>query len=439
MIETPSLRTRVTVLTVGVVIALVVALDVFVYLSLRDRLADALDEVLEARTVLVTGLAQEIDDPVRLGEELAELGVPSRIIVDGEEVARSEPTVRRFEEVPPSVDAGEARSASRSVDLGDGAVAEVLVSRAGVEATLQRVLAIELVGSAAAIGLALVLLNRAAGIITRPLDRMVATAGRIADGDLEERLDPTDPDTELGRMAAAFDRMIDALDDAVTEARDAEARSRRFLADAAHQLRTPLTGLRASAETLLANPDGPDRDRMAANVAREAARLSRLVSSLLRVARLDRGEPLDQQPTDLCALLSSELDRQQSLAPGIAFTLSTPPEARATMITCDPDAIREAVANLLDNARRHARTAVTVEVRPEFGAVRVLVDDDGPGVPDVVADTLFDRFVSTDGGSGLGLPIARGIVQAHGGRLVWDRDRFVLTLPAVGMQAAQRP
>ena len=192
MIETPSLRTRVAVLTVGVAITLVVALDAFVYLSLRDRLEDALAAVLEARVVLVTGLAREIDDPVRLGSELAELGVPARILVDGEVVAHAEPTVRRFEDVPPSVDAGDTRNVSRTVAPGDDAVAEVLASRAGVDATLQRVLAVELVGSAAAIVLALVLLNRVAGITTRPLDRMAATAGRIADGDLDERLDPTD-------------------------------------------------------------------------------------------------------------------------------------------------------------------------------------------------------------------------------------------------------
>lgn len=436
MIETPSLRTRVTLVTVGIVIVLVLALDLFVYLSLRDRLEDTLTEVLEARVALVERLADEVDSGEDLGAELVELGIPVRVSpLTGDEVD-SEPAARRFDRIPPGPDPSVDTSESRIVTLDDGSAIEVFVSRAGVDSTLQRVLVIELVGSLAAIMLALVLLNRAAVVLTRPLNRMVDTAREIAGGDRSRRLDPSDPTTELGRMAAAFDQMIGALDTAVVEARRAETRSRRFLADAAHQLRTPLAGLRASAETLLAHPDGPDRDRMAANVAREAARLSRLVASLLRVARLDRGEPPARHPTDLVAVVNDEVARQRALAPALTFSVDAPDDM--ARVSCDPDAIREALANLLDNARRFARDRVDVVVRPQLGAVGLQVHDDGPGVPDDLRDSLFDRFVSTDGGSGLGLAIARGIVQSHGGDLQLRRDgshddAFEITLPVAGL------
>ena len=416
MIETPSLRTRFMLLTTGVVVVLVVALDLVVWFSLRDRLEDTLTEVLDARVALVGRLAEEVDSGRELAAELEELGVPADVVL---------PDAPPGDEPPPEP------SERRVLELPDGTIVEVRVSRAGTDATLQRVLVVELLGSLAAISLAVVLLTRAATVITRPLDRMVDTANTIAAGDLDRRLDPSDPGTELGRMAEAFDQMIDALDEAVHEARDAETRSRRFLADAAHQLRTPLAGLRASAETLLAHPDGPDRDRMAANVARESARLSRLVSSLLQVARLDRGEPPARRPTDLRRLVAGELERQRALAPTLTFELDTVPDLPT--VSCDPHAIRDALANLLDNARRFASERVAVHLRPTLGAVEVRVCDDGPGVPVELRDRLFDRFVTSDGGSGLGLPIARGIVQAHGGDVSLDGDAFRMTLPVAGL------
>jgi two-component system OmpR family sensor kinase len=419
MIQTPSLRSRVTRLTIVVVVVLVLALDLFVYLSLRDRLDDTLSEVLDARVALVGRLAREVPDGEALVAELDDLGVPVRLTPPGDASA------------PP--DDVAPRSERRVVTLPDGTVLEVFVSRVGADSTLRRVLVVELLGSGIVVLLALVLVNRAATVVTRPLEHMVDAARDIAAGDLDRRLAPSDPDTELGRMAAAFDQMVDALEAAVTDARQAETRSRRFLADAAHQLRTPLAGLRASAETLLAHPDGPDRDQLAANLARESARLTRLVSSLLRVARLDRGEPPTRRATDLEQLVADELDRQRDLAPALQLTLAT--TGPVPIVSCDPDAIREALANLLDNARRFAVRSVRVTLRPAVGAVVVEVCDDGPGVPDDLRDRVFDRFQSSDGGSGLGLAIARGVLHAHGGDLRLVDDAFLMTVPVAGLGA----
>ena len=131
--------------------------------------------------------------------------------------------------------------------------------------------------------------------------------------------------------------------------------------------------------------------------------------------------------------MADELERQRALAPQLAFTLDVP--SGLPSVSCDPDAIREALANLLDNSRRFARTAVTVRATGGVGLVEVQVTDDGPGVPAELRDRVFDRFVSSDDGSGLGLPIARAIVQAHGGDLELAGDAFVVTLPVAALDA----
>ena len=434
MIETPSLRTRVTLVTIGVIVLLVVGLEALVYLSLRDRLNDGLDDVLATRTALVLRLAEDAPDLSTLDRELTEVGVPAVLRGEDGTVVRSEPAARRLDEVLP----GESLSddapgiETRTVDLPSGGSAEVIVSRGAVDSTLQRILLVEVAGSAGALVLAALLLLRASSVVTRPLDRIVDTAGEIAAGDRSRRLNPSDPTTELGRMAAAFDTTIDALDRAITEAEEAETRSRRCLADAAHQLRTPLAGLRASAETLLAHPDGPDRVRLAANVSREATRMSRLVDRLLRIARIDRGEEPERRAVDLVDLAHREVDRQRPLAPQLTFAMTAGDDI--PVVRCDPEGVRDALANLLDNARRFARSRVDVSVDRQLGAVDLVVRDDGRGIAPERAEEIFDRFTTTSDGSGLGLPIARAIAEAHGGALVFAGGAFVLTLPVAPLE-----
>jgi signal transduction histidine kinase len=223
--------------------------------------------------------------------------------------------------------------------------------------------------------------------------------------------------------------MLDAQERALASAREAEARSRRFLADAAHQLRTPVAGVRAASEALLHNPQPDEQDRLVAHLAREATRTGRLLDGLLRVAQLDRGATPVRRPTDLVALLAEEVERQQALAPSLAIELDTAGDA---VCPVDADALREAVANLLDNARRHATDRITVRLRVAGGQALVRVADDGPGLAAGTEEAVFDRFASLDdrGGSGLGLPIARGIARAHGGEVVWRDGAFELSVDA---------
>jgi PAS domain S-box-containing protein len=242
--------------------------------------------------------------------------------------------------------------------------------------------------------------------------------------------------TEQRWLASTLDATLVALETALEEARASDARSRRFLADAAHQLRTPVAGIRACAETLLRGPPQFDRDRLLADMVRETSRASRLVTGLLRIARLDEGGELAPSSCDLAELCRDEAERAAVLAPDLEIVVdSAKLRGRPTL---DADAVREILANLLDNARRHARRHITVTTTTRDGAVEVRVADDGPGVAAGMEERVFERFVSLDnrGGSGLGLPIARGLARAHGGDLRYEAGAFVLTVPLTASEPA---
>ena len=211
---------------------------------------------------------------------------------------------------------------------------------------------------------------------------------------------------------------------------DAERRSQEFLASAAHQLRTPLAGIRASVDALLLGGDAdPEQEQLLVNLNREATRAGRQINSLLRVARLDQHEPVPFRSAPIADVVRAEVQRAAAASPGLAWVVEVeqePADAR-----CNPDAIAEAVSNLLDNARRHAHSRVVASVRGGGDSIQIVVRDDGPGLPAGKVDAAFDRFVSLDGhgGTGLGLPIASGIAVAHGGTLGYRDGAFIIGLP----------
>jgi signal transduction histidine kinase len=214
-------------------------------------------------------------------------------------------------------------------------------------------------------------------------------------------------------------------------AMEADRRGREFLSFAAHQLRTPLAGIRASVDALMLDSDGdPVREQLLAGLGTETLRAGRLMGSLLRVARLDQHEALPMRTVDLVALVRAEVDRAARARPGVAFSTGRG-QADGPWIECNPEAVGEALANLLDNAGRHAQTEVVIAVRTAEDLVEIDVRDDGPGLSPGPAAAAFERFVSLDGqgGSGLGLPIARGIAEAHRGSLAYERGSFVVRLP----------
>ncbi len=236
--------------------------------------------------------------------------------------------------------------------------------------------------------------------------------------------------TEQRWTADTLESTLRSLEDSLKTCRESEASSRRFLADAAHQLRTPIAGIRACAETLLRGAPPEQQDHLLLDVVRETSRASRVMTGLLSMARVDQGEILTFQECDVVEVCAEEVERSRSLAPGLVIELGVrrPPDQRPEL---DPNVLREILANLLDNARRHAAGRVEVVVEGDVETVTIRVIDDGAGLAPEAVERAFQRFISLDGhgGSGLGLPIASGLAQAHGGALTYD-DGFVLCLPA---------
>jgi signal transduction histidine kinase len=265
-----------------------------------------------------------------------------------------------------------------------------------------------------------------AGRAVRPIDRVRAVADDIEASDLGRRIALTRGPTEVVALAGAFDAMLDRLDAAAHT-------QRRLIEEASHELRTPLSLLRANAEVLLAHPDpdaavyreGLERSRAA------AVRLQATIDELLVDAR-GRARTLDRRPDDLAAIVRCVAD--EARVPAAARGVDVVVEGPATLpCSLDEPTVRRAVANLVDNAVRHAPAgsavtlAVAVPVPDDAGTshVAVTVTDHGPGVPARHQAHIFDRFwqathpnaaaAGAGGGTGLGLAIARHVARAHGG------------------------
>jgi two-component system, OmpR family, sensor kinase len=318
--------------------------------------------------------------------------------------------------------------------LPDGTRVTFSASRASIDHAVANLLLVELLVAAAALVLATVLVLHGTRTALRPLSAVIETATRIAHGDSKLRLEPSRTDTELGRLAAAFDQMVDALEGAIEEARASDAATRRFLADASHELRTPIAALQASVETLLREqPERPERDRLEASAARDGERLGRLVDDLLGLARLE-AHPT-RTPVDLAAIARPLVDDAQARSPLATITISADAD---TTVRGDPDALERVLRNLIDNALAAIQPTGRVEVhlRRRNGYIQAQVNDDGPGVPEQQRQRIFERFVRLDPskpGHGLGLAIARRIAQQHDGDLICDPTpngaSFTLQLP----------
>jgi signal transduction histidine kinase len=247
-----------------------------------------------------------------------------------------------------------------------------------------------------------------------PLRRFADTAAEVDAGDLSPRVrvDPAAA-AELRTLGDSFDRMLDRLEDAF-------ARQRGFVSDASHELRSPLTAIRGQIEVLARDPDPDAADvrRVEATTLSELARVERLVEELLSLARLDEGVGPARRELDAARFLRDTT----AAAPGGAEIGALV----AGRVDADPEMIGRVVRNLVENARRHAGPDGTVRVSSTASGdmLRVEVDDDGPGIPLAERERVFDRFHRSDagrargsGGAGLGLAIARAVVEAHGGRV----------------------
>ncbi len=280
----------------------------------------------------------------------------------------------------------------------------------------------------------------------RPVDRMIDTASAIAAGDLSRRVDQDDDGTELGRLAGALDDMLGQLEAAFDERVAAQARLEQFVADASHELRTPVTAIRGYAELYRSGglEDRANLDRAMTRIEQESERMGGLVEDLLLLARLDEHRPLERETVDVRALAADATQDLQAIEPERPVVLDVDGSA-PVLVSGDEGRLRQLLANLLNNARMHtpAGTPVTVTVRRTGETVRIVVADEGPGIAASDQRRIFERFYRTDrsrsresGGAGLGLSIVAAVVAAHGGTVRVDSATgsgatFTVEIPAV--------
>ncbi|MGC4175496.1 sensor histidine kinase [Demequina sp.] len=294
-----------------------------------------------------------------------------------------------------------------------------------VQSTTQRLILIEAIGILTMLlGLGLV----AAWVIrlgVNPMRRMVDASGRIAEGDLSVRLEGAGHGSESAELAASLNTMIETLTTSLRERERSEARLREFVADASHELRTPLTTVLGYAElyrrgALTRKADVADAwTRTEA----EASRMKRLVSDMLELAKYDAEPALGAVDVELRSLCDEIAGDALAAHAGASVTVA----GEAVSVTGDPDKLRQAVINVVNNALLHGGGSVTISVASAEGHARVAVSDDGPGMPPELAARATERFVRGDesrsrahGGAGLGLAITAAIVDAHRGVIAVD-------------------
>ncbi|TMB90331.1 MAG: HAMP domain-containing histidine kinase [Chloroflexi bacterium] len=268
-----------------------------------------------------------------------------------------------------------------------------------------------------------------AGRALKPLKEVAGAADDIGrTRDFGRRLASRPSRDEVALLAASFNRMLEELQDAYRGVGSALEAQRRFVADASHELRTPLTTIQGNAGLLAQGPpiSEPVRRAAAADIAAESERMARLVDRMLTLARADSGLQLELTAVGLRSLLGEVCRQAGAVHPETKITFN----AVDATVAGDEDALRQLAWILLDNAMRHARSAISVSVSVDGEWARLMVGDDGAGIPPADRDRVFERFFKMDAarsrvgadrkehGAGLGLSIARWITDQHHGRIV---------------------
>ena len=271
------------------------------------------------------------------------------------------------------------------------------------------------------------------GRALHPVEAMRAEADAITHSTLHRRVPEPAAVDEVGRLARTLNAMLDRLESSAE-------RQRRFVADASHELRTPVATLRAELEVALRAGDAAALRRGVEGALAEEARLEALLADLLLLASVEDAPLAIVDQVDLAAVAVAEAERPRAVPITVAV-------AGAAVVPGSRRAIERVVTNLLDNAARHARSAVTVTV----DGGQLVVDDDGPGIAEADRERVFERFTRLDegrtrdeGGSGLGLSIVRAVVDAHGGAVTIERSptlagaRFTVSFPSDGAETPSR-
>ncbi len=330
----------------------------------------------------------------------------------------------------PSTQSGGPDFRVQASTLSNGDVLVIAQPLGDTESTLHHLLVVELLVTGAAVVVALLGGFWLVRLGLRPLRDMETAAESIAEGNLTERVPGENDSTEVGRLARTLNVMLSRIESAfrmrvATEERlrESDARLRRFVGDASHELRTPIAAISAYAQLFGrgASEQKEDLERLMDGIMTETGRMEHLVADLLLLARLDEGRPMEPHPVDLVALCAEAVQTSRTVGPAWPVTFRAP---RPIEVSGDARSLRQVIDNLLANIRSHTPegTSARVSVEPDGSGAVIVVADDGPGMsPEQVAH-VFERFYRSDpsrsrlhGGAGLGLSIVSAIVAAHGG------------------------
>ncbi len=337
-------------------------------------------------------------------------------------------------------------------DSGTGDVVVTGMLLTDVVNTSQRLIAVMVVAGACLLAVLALITWWVLRLGVRPIKEMTDAATDIAAGDLSQRIPPAPPGTEAAELGDALNVMLSNIQTAFDATAASQDRLKRFVGDASHELRTPVTTIRGYAELQRAGGlDDPEQlDAAMRRIESESVRMGNLVGDLLQLARLDQGRAPRNEAVDLIEVAQNASADFTAVHQHHPLVLDVTSHAGSVTIDGDPEQIHQIIANVLGNAAVHTPegTRVRVAVTCADDVARVVVSDDGPGMePDDAADA-FERFHRADpsrtrasGGSGLGLSIVQAVTAAHGGTVTLDSSpgvgtRVGMTFPLAGRRGA---
>lgn len=481
MADRRSLSLRARVLAGIVVVALVlVAVSAVVTATIRREMVSRVDDRLRSIDVPVR-IARPVTDDVE-PRERADDGPPGAggprgrqvqrigdvyvgfMGLDGELITSIEPST--FDEFgPPSMDL-ESLEGERVVSFTTGGVGTdttlrvlarrvsdgyvvTAVSLDGVRASVRRLMLLQFIAAVAILAALGAMAWWVIRLGVRPIKEMTATASGIANGDLTVRVPSSPAGTESGELATALNRMLGTINEAMDERAEGEERLRRFVADASHELRTPVTTIRGYAELyrLGGLESGEQLDDAMRRTEQEAVRMGRLVEDMLLLAKFDQARPIASGRVDVASVLEDTAADARLADADRSITVVIDGDPEDLHVNGDDDRIRQIVVNLVGNALVHtpAGTPISLRAHRSTDVVVVSVADRGPGMRPEVVDKVLERFYRADparsreqGGSGLGLSIVDAAVRAHGGSVDIESTvglgttvRFTLPVDAV--------
>ncbi|MGB3735802.1 MAG: ATP-binding protein [Ilumatobacter sp.] len=452
------MRVRLTALAVALTVSAVVAGSLALLSNQRTTLTSTIDDALQVRADgLEAVLAETPVEPTLAnrtdGDAVVQIIGPDGAVLSATdnvsgEAAIVDPRTTPGDEIRtitvPPIDAATFRVLTRTIDTDRGPATLAVATR--FDAITQSLAALT-----RSLAVAVPLLGLLVGIISwivigrtlRPVETIRREVDTIATTNLDRRVPAGRRDSELGRLANTMNGML-------TRIERGHHRQQQFVADASHELRSPLTRMRGHLE--VDQRTDADRTQLAAThvkILDDLAHLEALVDDLLVLARHDEAAPLARaEPVDLDDIVLADVDKRRSVS-SVVFDTG---RVSGAQVTGDPKQLARAIRNVLDNAERHAATTVEIHVsEPTAVSARIVIHDDGTGIPTEMHDTLFERFRQVDdarsptrAGTGLGLAITRAIVERHHGTIAFDREttrgaRLVITLPRATTAATRRP